>query len=157
MNKTKKLAACIVLVLSIVLFAATGCSSKTAISADDFSAAANEAGYSVSDITGQYVEDAGSASIKIIGFDEGGIHVEFFEMDTAERANEVYASSVDTIKAQKSGSEVSSEVNGKYSKYSSTFDGIYHIAELVGTTVVYANCDKADAETLDGLMESIGY
>jgi hypothetical protein len=135
----------------------TGCGSKEAITADDFRLKATAAGYEVVDITDQYAEESGGAITEALAFDDGAVHVEFYQIDSETNAKIFYTNNAATVETYEGSTAVSSRKDGKYSKYSMTSDGVHYVIERVGTTAIYSRCSADSAKTMDGFIESLGY
>lgn len=154
-RRTAFFAALLIMAVAVLL---AGCASKEPITVSKFEAAAKTAGYKTTDITNQYIGDSGSVVKKAVAVDDGKIHVEFLEIDSAAHAAAFYDGHRELI--QSSGENTDSaavDVTGKYGKYSATADAMHYYVAYIGTTVVYAECSPDNAKKMDGFIKGLGY
>ena len=168
-NLTGKAFACAVLV--IVLFAVlTSCTpvisdeakekagyTEQEVTADFFEEKARSLGYTTEDVTDQYTQEDFNV-IKGIAINGDCFYVTFFETDGNDSAELAF----NTVKKEKKylisdATEKSSVSIGTFQKYTLTSQGLYFLAERVGTTFISANCHDGESQKVTELLDAIGY
>ena len=144
-----------IFLLCIVIM--TACGSKEAVSAETFKQKAEELNYTVVDLTDQFEDYPHVLKCYVFANDED-IHVEFYEVENADKATGMFNTNRATIESYKGTVSSNSEVNlNSYSKYTLKTDEMYYVAERVGATMIYAECAKANAKILDDFINALGY
>jgi len=155
-NKTKKAFACAVLVI-VLLAVLTSCTPKTPVTADFFEEKAQALGYTPQDITDQSEPPPFKITTMLL-IESGTSHFEFLEVGDNNDATYAFYFGKAGIESRKEIVTLeSSVIMGVYQKYTLNTPENYYLIERVGTTLVYAACDQADAQKVTELLDAIGY
>lgn len=142
-----------VLLIIALAISLTACQSKEPVTAEFFIEKVEALGYQALDVTDQY--DESSHVLKVVNVEYGSIHIDFVEIDGTDNATGVFNTNKTTVESYKGST--SSVSTGKYDKYTMKTSEKYYIVERVGTTVIYAYCDKSESESLDNIIKELGY
>lgn len=154
MKKTKTIL--LALLLVAVMAVMTGCGDKTPLTLDEFKTSAEEYGCEIKDITDQYASFDFVETATLAVMDNW--QVEFYELASEEDAVRTFNTNKNDFENLKgSASTESSVAIGNHAKYTLNSNGKYmHIARI-GNTFVFTSEDKDEKESIEGLLEKIGY
>jgi len=149
-------ALCLCLLPAMLIVSFIGCRKIEAVTAAEFQTAMEDLEYTVSDITKEYAQY--NYIQKCVGFEDNGLHVEFFEIDTKDNAVGFYKTNKAAFENKKSGvsTETSVEI-GSYCIYKLKTGDTYYVVEQVGKTAIYAYCPREGASRLDDVIKAIKY
>ena len=141
----------------LMLFALTGCGSKTAITTSDFKSKTENLGYTNIDVTSQYssydyIQEATVAQ------SSDGYQVEFYVLDDKGNATSMFNTNKSTFESYKgnSSSESSSSM-GNYSSYTLTSSGYYMHLCRVDNTLLYVRVKDTYKDSVKNLIKELGY
>lgn len=147
----------LILVLAVALtvcLALVGCSEKTALSADAFSEAMEEEGFTVVDVSDTTEGDAEKVLVAV--GDE--YQIEYFSFEDEELAEAVFETNREIVEDKDfSSSSHVSKSGPNYNYFSLTGDGEFFIVAQVEDTMIYCNADKDCKEEVEELLEELGY
>lgn len=154
----KKLSAfALVVVILCSMFCLTGCSEKTSITAEDFRVLMEANGHTVMDATEQFSDYDEITQVYIAVLGEGDHQIEFYELDTAESAQRLYAGNkVIFEESSASGSHTSASA-ANYNSFRMTADGYYKVLSRIDNTMIYVNSPEEYKSEIKTILEEIGY
>jgi len=152
----------LILTLALVIVCLTaGCQkSRTAISADTFTAKAEEAGYTVQNVAEQFSEgDVNDYLCAIKGIEPViDYQIEFAVLHTVDQAKQAYQVNVAVFDSKKGASSSYSTVTlGNYSCYYLTTNGRYYVISRTDNTFIYVDADAKYKKEIDAFLKKIGY
>lgn len=134
----------------------TACKSRDPITADAFKEKVEGLEYTTVDITDQY--ESYPHMQKVLLCADERLHVEFCEIDSNDNAAAMFSGNKAQVEAYKGNTSSESSVNtGNYQKYTLKTAEKYYLVERVGSTLIYAYCEKSESENLDRIIEELGY
>jgi hypothetical protein len=140
-----------------MVFVFTGCGSKTALTADEFTSTAQDNGLTVSDVSEQY-EAYGVYDSAIIAQSDDDWQVEFYVLTDEDNASDMFASNQEQFEsAKKSSSTESSKSVGNYETYGLTSGGNYMYICRVDNTVLFVNASDDYKDDIKAFVETLGY
>ncbi|WP_440895503.1 hypothetical protein ACS127_13200 [Amphibacillus sp. Q70] len=144
----------IVLVLSVLLLSA--CSgSKTALSAEEFQAQMEEAGYEIHDAFDQFPE--GSVESVLLAANDD-YQIEFYVVLTVEQAQSAFNENKDSFESEKGNVSTDSSVSlSNYSVYKQTTNGQYYVVSRVENTFIYVVTPDENKQAVNDVLETLGY
>lgn len=152
MKKIVQLCAAILALTAI--FALTGCSARTPITADEFSKQATAAGFAVQ-------EESAASNLdvdKLISAtkSEAGTEILFVSVKTDAAAEDMYKSIKASISKDTSGSSSTLD-SSTYSKYTLTNGELNHTLVRMNKTIVYGKANTPVKDQVDSFFKSINY
>lgn len=150
----------IILLVLVFVFLITGCSKMAdPVSAEQFYKTMTDEGLKVDDETQGYTDEAYSHINKIlIAYDDGNYQIEFYDMDNALNAEQLFKTNKMIIESESAGRLESSVSMGEYKKYQAvSSDNKWRMAEQIGNTVVNVSADDGYKETVEKYLSSINY
>ncbi|MDR1003293.1 MAG: hypothetical protein LBL82_08515 [Oscillospiraceae bacterium] len=159
MSNIRKITAAL-LVLSVFLFALSGCSSspKEPITAETFNSTMQENNFTVTDATSQF--EAGLVNSVTIAVNKAATYqIEFYVVPSAERARSSYEQNRVHFKELKGSAAVETEVFlPSYARYTLTSDGKFYIVSQIGNTFIFAqNIASSDKAEVEDILKELGY
>lgn len=136
----------------------TGCSKKNPMSAEDFSAAMEEKGYTVTDITSQYESYQVIESALLAVNSDGSYQIEFYVLSEEKWAVNMYQKNVEIFQEQKSSVAVESSVDiGNHSRYNLVSGGSYMLVSRIDNTLIYVKADGSHSDEIKEALKGTGY
>ena len=145
------------LFLFVAVFMLTGCGLNK-ITAEDFKRMAEEDGLTVSDITSSYSSYSYIKKIYIAKHSNGW-KVEFYELDSEEKATQIYTTNKNKFLSSSPSTNSSSSTltTDQGERYSLTVNGYYKHVCRIGDTFVYANINADYKDEAIKFLKKIGY
>ena len=141
----------------LILFMATGCFNKTALSSSDFKTRMEDKGYTVEDATNQISSD-NINQVYIAKNEEEQYQIEFYDLSTSDTAYNFYNNAKINFENSKSGISSDSYVNiGNHSKYSLSTNNKFNVVSRIDNTVIYISVPDSYKSTVKDLLKDIGY
>lgn len=142
--------------LALLAMSLTACSSKEAATADAFQKKLESLGYEVVDITAQYAQFEHIQ--KALGLEKGGVHIEFFKINSKDAATAMFNGNSERVKKFKSSGAVESSVSvSNYQTYSLTTDETYYTVSRIDDTLIYAYSSKEKKDVLQDILSGLDY
>jgi len=144
----------------ITLVVLIGCqSSRTPITANEFTVKAETVGYTIQDAANQFPE--GSVENYLIAFkgtDTIDYKIEFAVLPTVEQTINAYAENRNTFESKKGTASVYSSVSmGNYSYYTLTTDNKYYVISRIENTFIYVDVSAEYKDEIVKFLQDIGY
>lgn len=139
----------------IYIISLTGCAEKKPVSVDEFQNVMSNAGFTMTDVTGQASTDSITA-IRLAMKDT--YQIEFYIFTENKFAASAFMQNKSIFEGYKNG--VSSEISkniGNYDYYSLVSGGDCYILARVDNTLLYTVADAAYKKEITGLLEQLGY
>jgi hypothetical protein len=152
----KKIALSALVIMTLVLL--TSCQlSRTAITADQFTALAEAAGYTVEDMSDQF--DSETTENFLFAFKDGAEYqIEFSVMTTASETKIVYEAACNLFEGKKGNTSAYSTVAiGNYAFYTLSTGGKYYVISRTDNTYIRVVADSKYKEEISAFLKSIGY
>lgn len=145
------------ILIIIIMFFITGCSTKDTMSADAFKNKMEKKGFAVSDQTAIAKGTNSSVEKSYIATKTDMTYaIEYYSFDGEISAQAFYAQKRDYFAGI--GAPINTEVNnGNYSKYANTYNGKYGVISKVSNTAIYVNADNIYEEEIKSILKDIGY
>ncbi len=144
------------IVCFLMIFALTGCLSKTAITTSEFKTKAENLGYTTTDIISQYAS-YGYIKEATVAQSEG-YQVEFYVLDDASNATSMFNTNKEDFESYMGNSSSESTVNiGNYSSYTLTSSDYYMHLCRVDNTLLYVKVKDTYKDSVKTLIEDLGY
>lgn len=146
-----------VVICFFMLFALTGCGSKTVKNTSDFKSIAENHNYTITDVTSQYAS-YGYIKEATVAQSSDGWQVEFYVLDDEGNATSMFNTNKSTFENYKgnSSSESSSSM-GNYSSYTLTSSGYYMHLCRVDNTLLYVKVPDTYKDDVKNLVKELGY
>lgn len=147
---------CILACLVGVMATFSGCSmTKTALTASSFSEIVTaENNYEILDVTEEFADTPEVTGAVFAANDD--IQIEFYLLDTADNASQLY--SYNRQRAEESGSGSYAASSGKnYSTFSGTYDGQYYYLSQVDNTFIYIGVKESHKDAVKEIVKKLGY
>lgn len=152
MRKCAALAACVLLLAG----ALCGCSSKTAITAADFTQTMETEGFTVMDVTAE-TETNDLATAVLIAANQN-YQIEFYVLTDADTGEGVFYNNRQLFDDDHSVKTLSSEVSSDNANYYAfNADGNFHMISRVDNTMLWCEADQTYREEIVALVEKLGY
>ena len=150
----KKILAILAILVCVISLASCG-GPKTAISAATFKEKAEQAGFTVIDVTDQFTQgDIESAHVAMAD----GYQIEFYIVPTEQQAITAYEQNKANIESMKDSSSSYTDVNlSNYNKYTQTSAGRYGAVSRIDNTFIYVNADESYKSEISDFLKEIGY
>lgn len=144
----------LVICISMMVLLFVGCSSKTAISDEDFRTKLEAQGFEMFDATEQFGDQAKSVTVAM----NENYQIEFYVMPSVADAEESYNLNKDNLEEAKGSASVNTSVSmANYSTYTlSTSEG-YAVVSRVDDTFIYCNVDAAYKSDVEQIVKDLGY
>lgn len=143
----------VTVVLAVLLFAYSR--PKTALSQADFTRRMEESGYTVTDLSGDSLDQTWEGACQAV---KGSCQVQFLEAASEDAAQHLFAQLESQLSSQAAGSNRQSYLSGVNSeKYTLVSGGSCYIAARVGDTVVICAAEASDEGELKAVMRTLGY
>lgn len=156
MKKVKSLLSVLLCISIAIVF--TGCTNKTAITADSFITSMTNLGYSVGDAAEQYSEYEHITSAHIAIDSTESYQIEFYEAINDEFANAMYSTNKQDFETENKDSSVRTSVEiGNHCKYTNVHDGKYIIISRIANTIMFAVVDAQYKTAVDEVFKALGY
>ncbi len=128
---------------------AAGCSARRAVSAEEFTAAAEDAGFTVT-------QEAEGPSVML---EKDGATITFVECGSSSAANQVYSGQRETLQstAESGGGTPRTLDSDTYRHYFVTVGDFYYALVQNGGTVCFVEAAATDQETVESLLREVGY
>ena len=152
----KKIALSSLVIMTLVLL--TSCQmSRTAITTDEFTAAAEAAGYTVEDMSDQF--DSETTKNFLFAFKDGAEYqIEFSVMTTVGETESVYETARELFESKKGNTSMySSMAIGNYAFYTLSTGGKYYVISRTDNTYIRVVADTKYKEEISAFLKSIGY
>lgn len=148
--KKSLLALCIGMM--VLLF--VGCSSKTAITDEDFRTKLEDQGFEMHDVTEQFGDQAETVTVAI----KDDYQIEFYVMPSVEDAEYSYNLNKNNLEEAKGSSSVNTSASvANYSTYTlSTTEG-YAVVSRVDNTFLYCNVAASHKGDIEQIVKDLGY
>lgn len=158
--KRKLTLAAIAMILTIAL-CLTGCSSRTALTADSFSEAITAAGYTVTDVTEEYSDYSEIVSARRASPSDGtgtGFDVLFFVYTDSESAGMLFDGAKALLEENAGSSRSYTSVDlFNYQKYTISSGGSYNLLSRIDNTLIYISTSSDRSASVKELIEQLGY
>jgi len=140
---------------AIIVVLCAGCASrKESISESDFISIVEQAGSEIQDVTAGY---EGSPLVeKSIAAIKDGVQIELIITTSDSAGENVYNQTKTRDEQSSSGSSTSSSM-GNRSRYTITTSSTYYFCSRIGKTVLYANEPKENKDTIQEIVNELGY
>lgn len=140
----------------VLAMSMTACKSREQISADVFKEKVESVGYTVVDATEDYADSP--QILKCVEIETDSLYLQFLEIDSNDNATAIFNIGKSQAETFKGNGAVESSVSvGNYQKYTLKTNEKYYVTARVGATAIYAHCDKAESEQLDGIIKELNY
>lgn len=147
----------ILLFTIIIVFAFSGSGSKTPISCDEANSIISKSGYEVSDITNLY-DTKNNPQTKVIGVETDTMHLEFFELENSNTADNIYGQFTTLMLDYRKGNYYDGTAGySNYKMYWMSSNNVYYTIIRVENTVLYAYCDEDCKDSLFKILTDMGY
>ncbi len=144
----------LILVLS-VLFSLTACQKKTALTADAFTEAMEDAGYVVMDVTD--FTDTNGVDVTILYAENEDLEVFFYVFEKSRDVDQTMSNIKDMYDNMKGMKSHVSVTLGNFSKFTCTAGDDLIAASSIDKTMVYIETTKDQKDAVNDLLESLGY
>ncbi len=147
----------IILILLIIIFLITGCTTKESMHYDTFVKTMEARNFKIVDMTSIAIQSNKGVEYcyYATNYDER-YTIEYYSFDSEMSAQAFYAQK--QVEFTSTGAQASTELNsGNYSKYAQTFKGKYGVVSRVSNTVVYLNVNSDYSQEVKELLKDIGY
>lgn len=156
MKKVSAIVLAVVMVLS--LFCLTGCSPKVSLTAEDFKTTMEAKGFTVKDVSEQVAENPQITKAYVAISGDEQYQIEFYETDTAETAQRLYAGNKVIFEESASGASSNSSASAaNYNSFKMTADGYYKVLSRIDNTLIYVNAPKEYKDEIKTVLDEIGY
>lgn len=148
----------LLIVACIVMgFFLTGCGKKTAITTEQFKNIGNTNNFVVSDVSVQFSSYNYINEATIIQ-NPNGWQMEFYVLSDEGYANSMFNTNKNTFESQKENSSLESSVSiGNYSTYSLTSGDYYMYLCRVDNTLLYVRVEKKFKDSVNKIIDELGY
>jgi hypothetical protein len=144
----------LILALS-VLFSLTACQKKTALTADEFTEAMEDAGYVVMDVTDSV--DTNGVDVTVLYAENEDLEVFFYVFEKSRDVGQTMENIKDMCDDM-NGIKSSSSVNlGNFSKFTCTAGEDLFVASSIDETMIFIETTKEQKDLVNDLLESLGY
>lgn len=140
------------------LLCLTGCSPKTALTAEGFRSSMEEAGHTVADVSAQFAEYNQIVKVYVALIGSGAYQIEFYETDTPEAAQNLFANNKLIFEQTKGNSSSQSSINGTNSNvFKLTTSGSFRVLSRIDNTMIYIDAPEEYKSDINGLLKNLGY
>jgi len=148
---------CTIFVLVLILSLAA-CSSREALSAEEFTSRMTEAGHTVEDATYIFDDSPDFPATAYLIADCGEFEVEFFVFETAEHARQFYERIRRMLIGMRGNRSSYSEINlPNFNRYRQTSGGQFGVVSRIGNTVVMVITSSDNRAEVDAILDILGY
>jgi uncharacterized lipoprotein YehR (DUF1307 family) len=155
--KKKKISLLVLLVLCALLSLAS-CGNKSPLSAEDFRAALEDAGFIITDATEQFAAYDYVEKVYVAQSSDQTFQIEFYKLATENDADNFFATNREIFENNKGGMTFDSSVSvGNVEKYTIKSADAYRAVSRISDTVIYVNVDLDNMETVQEILEQLGY
>lgn len=147
----------LIVAIGILVFL-TGCGggSKTVITSDDFITSMSNEGFTVSSNGDSYSDSDYIIDARIAVLDD--ISIEMITYDTADNAQKVLETHIESSQARKSTAASEQKQKGEnYYRYSLASNGYYIVSSRVDNTLIFCITNLDSKEKVDSAFEALGY
>jgi len=136
----------------VLLF--VGCSSKTALSDEEFCTKLEDQGFEMYDATEQFEGEAESVTVAM----NSDYQVEFYVMPSVEDAAYLYNLNKEKFAEAEGGSSINTSVSvANYSTYTLSTPEGYVVVSRVDNTFLYCNVDASHKADIEQIVKDLGY
>jgi len=154
--KLRGLSICLLMILCLFI---TGCGeekTRDVATLDEFTNVASSKGFTVNDNMELYSEASYILEAKQAIYDDITIEmVKYTDSDYANKAQENHIESFDLLKT--TGASAHKEKGSNYYSYSLVSNNRYMISTRVDNTLIFCKVMLSDKETVDGILDELGY
>ena len=144
----------LILVLS-VLFSLTACQKKTALTADEFTDAMEDAGYVVMDVTDSV--DTNGVDVTVLYAENEDLEVFFYVFEKSRDVGQTMSNIKDACDNMNGIKTTTSVSLGNFSKFTCTVGEDLFVASSIDKTMIFIETTKDQKDTVNDLLESLGY
>lgn len=147
----------VIVVVGVILFSLIN-KDKPSITAEEFKSTMEEKGYYVKDVTAQFANYGYIKKPYVAASQDNAYQVEFYEISDSEHASKFFNTNKAIFEASKGS--ISAETNigfRNYSKYTLQSNNKYQIVSRINSTVIFVDVDSKYKDTIDKLLNEIGY
>lgn len=151
----KVIAFSMIFILSLFVFTACD-TSKTALTAEQFSEQMSQSGYETADVTEQFSEEKAVESVTL-AINEN-YQIEFFVLSSNEIATSSFEKNKTDFEAIETNSSSYKSISGNnYIYYYRTTDDLFCLVSQVENTMIYVLTDKMYADEIKETIKHLGY
>ncbi len=149
--------AIIAIIIAIIFCIAFG--SKTAITTEEFKTIMEEAGYTVSDESEQYISyDENILEAYSAVSEDEGYKIQFYVLATEESAESFYDINKEYFENTRSDTSKKTSISfGSYSRYAVSSDSRYKVLVKLDNTAIYINANDDYIDEIKTALSSLGY
>ncbi len=154
----------IFLIVAVIIIAILGVifvnlnKEKTSITASSFKNSMEQKGYIVSDANSQISEYDYIKQVYVAVDSDYSYKIEFYELSDENYAMNFYNTNKSIFESSKGNASAETSAGLKnYSKYTLSSNGKYMVVSRIDNTVVYLNVDDSYKDTVNNLLNELGY
>ncbi len=131
---------------------------KTPMTASSFKNSMEQKGYIVSDANSQISEYDYIKQVYVAVDSDYSYKIEFYELSDENYAMNFYNTNKSIFESSKGNASAETSAGLKnYSKYTLSSNGKYMVVSRIDNTVVYLNVDDSYKDTVNNLLNELGY
>jgi uncharacterized lipoprotein YehR (DUF1307 family) len=141
----------------LLMFALTGCGSKTAIANDEFISKVESYSLTTTDVTSQY-SSYDYVKSATVAQSSSGWQIEFYILADKNSATSMFNTNQSTFESYKGSVSSESSVSiGNYATYTLTSGGYYMHLCRVDNTLLYVRVNDTYKDTVKDIIKDLGY
>ncbi len=155
----KRMFSVILLVITLCsIFCMAGCTTKTAVTADEFVTLIEPTSYFISDNTEYYSDKEEILHAYVVLLGNGDHQIDFYVTDTAQSAKQMYSEHKTLLEKYKGKDYTQTGSSGiNYDTYKINTGGYYRVISRIDNTLLYANVKEIYKDEIDAILEDLGY
>ena len=131
---------------------------KTSITASSFYTTMSQKGYIVQDASSQFSEYNYIKHAYIAASKDYSYQIEFYELLDDSYATSFYNNNKSIFESSKENNSAETSVGLKnYSKYTLSSNGKYMVVSRIDNTVIYVDVDNNYKDTVNAILDELGY
>lgn len=159
MKKTTLSILIAILLIILIIFAINNLNKeKESLTTDSFISIMTNKSYSTVDALSQFSEYDYIKEVTLALNPDSSYQIEFYVLEDSSYASQFYNNNKSIFESRKDNMSVETNVNmSNYSKYTLTSAGKYHVVSRINNTVLYLSVDESYKNTINNLLEELGY
>lgn len=160
MKKTEIIAIIVAVIIAVIMgvIIVNSNKEKTPITASDFYTTMSQKGYSLRDANSQYSSYNYIKQVYLAISKDYSYQIEFYELLDDSYATIFYNTNKSNFESSKGNAVAETNVELKnYSKYTLLVNDKYMVISRIGNTVMYVNVDNDYKDTVNSLLDELGY
>lgn len=159
MKKTTKIVLLIIVLLVVFVLAFTNFNKeKTSLTTSDFISIMSSKSYSTVDALSQFSEYDYIKEVTIALSGDNTHQIEFYVLEDESYAAQFYNNNRAIFESTKDNMSAETSVSiNNYAKYTLSTSGKYNVVSRINNTVIYLSVDESYKDSINELLEELGY